>query len=175
MDIKLIIPTEEYEEQVMQLRAELLADGEGFAGCSGLNTAQTYAEWLDHDALLRKMYGDGYVPSDVFLAVRTSDDRVVGVIDYRYVLSDFLMKYGGSTGYTVRRDERRKGYASEMLRLLCDKAREHGDSFLIVTCDRENEASRRTILKCGGVFENEVTDDFHIEKSGILQRYRIEL
>lgn len=175
MDIKLILPAAEYEEQVMALRSELFNDEESFAGCSGLDTAQTYAEWLDHEALLRKMYGDGFVPSDVFLAVRESDNRVVGIIDYRYVLSDFLLKYGGSTGYTVRKDERRKGYATEMLRLLKEKARARGDKFLIVTCDKENEASRRTILKCGGVFENEVTDDFHIEKSGILQRYRIEL
>ena len=175
MDIKLILPTPEYEQQVMALRAELFADGENFAGCSGLDTAQTYAEWLDHDALLHKMYGDNYVPSDVFLAVRMSDDRVVGVIDYRYVLSDFLFKYGGSTGYTVRKDERRKGYATEMLRLVCEKARAHGDRFLIVTCDKENEASRRTILKCGGVFENEVEDVYHIEVSGTLQRYRIDL
>ena len=175
MDIKLILPTAEYEEQVMALRSELFNDEESFAGCSGLDTAQTYAEWLNHEALLRKMYGDGFVPSDVFLAVRESDNRVVGIIDYRYVLSDFLLKYGGSTGYTVRRDERRKGYAAEMLRQVCGIAREHGAERVLVTCDRENEASRRTILRCGGVLENEVPDDVGMGWSGTLQRYWIEL
>ena len=175
MDIKLILPTAEYEEQVMALRSELFSDEESFAGCSGLNVAESYAEWLDHKALTEKMYGENNVPSDVFLAVRESDNRVVGIIDCRYVLSDFLLKYGGTTGYTVRRDERRKGYAAEMLRQVCGIAREHGAERVLVTCDRENEASRRTILRCGGVLENEVPDDVGMGWSGTLQRYWIEL
>lgn len=175
MDIKLILPAPEYEAQVMELRAEMLADGEGFDGCAGLDKAQSYAEWCDNHTLMKKLYGENCSPSDVFLAVRESDNKVVGIIDYRYVLSDFLLKYGGHTGYTVRRTERRKGYGSEMLRLLIEKAKARGEKRLLVTCDKDNEASRRTILKCFARLENEVADEAGLGKCGVIQRYWIEL
>ena len=159
----------------MDLRAELLGSGEAFDGCAGLQDCATYAEWTDFEPRLRAKYGAGYVPSDVFLAVRVSDGRVVGVIDFRRPLSDFLLRYGGNIGYTVRPTERRRGYASEMLRLLLPIARAAGETRVLVTCDRDNEASRRTIVRNGGVMENEVPDDPGIGSSGFVQRYWIEL
>ena len=53
--------------------------------------------------------------------------------------------------------------------------RECGEEKVLLTCDQTNEASRRTIMKNGGKLENEVSDDFGIEKSGIIQRYWITL
>ena len=42
-----------------------------------------------------------------------------------------------------------------------------------MTCDKENEASRRTIIKNGGILEEEVADTAGISKSGVIQRYWI--
>ena len=148
-DIILARPAAEHAERVMDFRAELLRSGDCFDGCAGLESCGTYEEWADFEPRLRKKYGAGYVPSDVFLAVREPDGRVVGIIDFRRRLSDFLLRYGGSIGYTVRPTERRKGYASEMLRLLLAKCREAGETRVLLTCDRGNEASRRAILKAG--------------------------
>ncbi len=159
----------------MDFRAELLRSGDGFDGCAGLESCGTYEEWADFEPRLRKKYGAGYVPSDVFLAVRVSDGRVVGVIDFRHPLTDFLLSFGGNIGYTVRPTERRKGYASEMLRLLLPFCREAGETRVLLTCDRGNEASRRTIIKNGGVLENEVPDEPGLGRSGSIQRYWIEL
>ena len=90
-------------------------------------------------------------------------------------LADFLLQYGGSIGYSVRPSERRKGYAKETLRLTLVKCREAGEERVLITCDRDNPASARTILANGGVLENEVADEPGLGQSGVIQRYWITL
>ena len=46
---------------------------------------------------------------------------------------------------------------------------------VLLTCDRDNVASRRTIVKNGGLLENEVPDDAGLGHSGVIQRYWISL
>ena len=62
-----------------------------------------------------------------------------------------------------------------MLRLLLSVCREFGEKQVLLTCDKDNDASRMTIIKNGGVLENEVTDDVGLGECGIIQRYWITL
>ena len=173
--IILKVPTLEYEDQVMNYKKVFLENNESFDGCAGLEDVEDYNEWLDFDNRLSKKYGDSYVPSTVYLGIREADNKLVGMIDCRHDLSDFLLSYGGNIGYSVLIDERRKGYAKEMLRLALDKYREEGKSKVLLTCDKANIASAKTILANGGILENEIEDKPKLGMSGIIQRYWINI
>ena len=168
-------PTLEDEAQVMNYKKVFVVNSQSFDGCAGLEDVKDYNEWLDFDNRLSKKYGDSYVPSTVYLGIREEDNKLVGMIDCRHDLSDFLLKYGGNIGYSVLVDERRKGYAKEMLKLVLDKYKKEGKSKVLLTCDKENIASVKTIVANGGILENEVVDELGLGESGTIQRYWIEL
>ena len=159
---------EKYADEIWSVRQEILeydAESEDrFAGCLSLDVSKSAEEWI-RICQLRKneetceQTGTA-VPSHIYLAVRKSDDKVVGVIDLRHHINHpILGTWGGHCGYSVRPSERGKGYAKEMLRLNLQNAKAMGIEKLLVTCNVENEASERTILANGGVFEKTIDVD----------------
>lgn len=162
--IQLINPTLAYADDILAFRSEVEAadDADSFAGCSSLQKCVSAEEWLEllakrkNPATLPK----GSVSSDAYLAVRRTDNRIVGMIDLRHHIDHpILGLWGGHMGYTVRPSERGKGYAIEMLRLNLENCRLRGMDKVLLTCSRGNPASEQTILANGGVFEKEICVD----------------
>lgn len=171
MKIKLIRPTADMKQQIMDYRAEFVANGETVHGSALLGEYETFEEWYA-DVVKNsseETVADGWVPSTTLLGM-DENDRIVGMIDIRHRLNDYLLAYGGHIGYSVRKSERRKGYAAQMLAQALDVARQLGIEKVLVTCEKGNIASAATIRKGGGILENEVYED-----DVLMQRYWIDI
>lgn len=101
----------------------------------------------------------GYVP-DTELWLK-DQDRFIGTIRIRHELTAALKEFGGHIGYEVRPTERKKGYATKMLGLGLQKAKELGLKEVLITCDETNTASRKVIEANGGVFQGTSLVDAH--------------
>lgn len=99
--------------------------------------------------------------------------EVVGFIQLRHELTDFLREIGGHIGYSVRPSRRREGHAARALGLALDRARELGLGRVLITCDDGNPASYRTIERNGGVLQD--VRDGSRWGYALVRRYWIEL
>ncbi len=174
-ELKLIIPTEEDLDQVWDYRRECLEVGSSLDGCGPLRRPASAEEWLVKVRLQADpaTVPEGRVQATQFLAVRVSDGRLVGMLQVRHALDDYLRKFAGHIGYSIRPSERKKGYAKEQLRQALIYCREKlGLSRVLITCYDTNEASRRTILSQGGVYDGTV---YEPDEDKNLERYWIKL
>lgn len=172
--IKLIKPTLEYVDQIWSYREIFINSDDDMGGCGCLRRVNSAKEWIEENKLYesKETCPEGKVCSDTYIAVRESDNKLVGVIDLRHEIEShpILREWGGHIGYSVHPSERRKGYAKEMLRLNLDNARKLGLKKVMISCNEDNIASAKTIMANGGVFEKAV------EVEGrIIHRYWITL
>ena len=165
-------PDEGDREQVMAYREEFLAISSRLDGTSALDKYNDFDQWLANIRRLKDPATTpaGFVPATQYLAL-DEQEHLVGMTNLRHHLNDYLLAYGGHIGYSVRPSERKNGYASQMLRLTLEKAKERGISKVRICCDHYNIASAKTIQSNGGVLEDEMFDS----SDGMLtQRYWIE-
>ena len=157
-DFILTRPTREYASQIVEYRQEFLDADDSMDGTGPLRRfdnpeeyIKTCAEYEDPETVPSHL-----VTATQFLFVRKNDGRLVGMLQVRHYFNNFLEKYGGHIGYSVRPSERRKGYAKEMLRMTLPYCREIGLDKVLITCIDGNIGSEKTILANGGVYESTV-------------------
>ena len=155
-DFKLVKATDLPASQVMEFRQAFLSAGEcAINGSRGLHHYEKYEEWLwlvkECEKPDNTLLG---VQASTYFAVR-SDDTVVGCIELRHTLNESLAVIGGHIGFSTVPAERRKGYATEMLKQVLEEAKKAGIDKVLLTCDIDNIASCKTVEKCGGKKEQE--------------------
>ncbi|MBQ8313938.1 MAG: GNAT family N-acetyltransferase [Clostridia bacterium] len=93
----------------------------------------------------------GHVPDTYYFLWH--GDEIVGQFKLRPVLNDFLRTGSGHVGYGIHPAHRRKGYATEGLRLTIELLKtlpEFQDSEVYFSCNLDNEGSLKTMLNNGG-------------------------
>ncbi len=170
----LILPTSDYTEEIFAYRQEFLDAGGSMDGTGPLRRIADPYEWLQTVESYRRheTVPEGLVQATQFIFVRERDKRIVGMLQVRHYFNDYLEKFAGHIGYSVRPTERSKGYAKRMLREGLEFCRSIGIERVLISCEIHNEASRRTILANGGVYESTV---YEPDKKIDLQRYWIDL
>ena len=156
--LKFVWPCMELRSKALEYREEYLRNGETELHGAALFDQMDYAPWLELTVRNRRAETarPDWVQSSTFFVVRERDGRIIGMVDIRHRLNDFLAAFGGHIGYGVRPSERRKGSATEILRMALTYARrEIGLKRVMIACYKENEGSWRTILANGGRLERE--------------------
>ena len=173
MNLKLIKLTKEYKDQLIEMIDEWRIDQE-----INHTNHSPYAifknDYADFDYYLEhleiKEAKDGLVPSSTFFLLDEDRIRLLGACNIRHYLNEDLLATGGHIGDGIRPSERRKGYATKMISLALEECKKLGINKVLITCDKNNIGSMKSIINNGGVLENEV-----IENGEILQRYWITL
>lgn len=170
--LKLVLPTPECKEKLMDYKREFLENGDSMDGTAGLRNAENFEEWYSafSDNLKEDTVREGLVPATTYIAVSTNNNRLIGMIDIRHRLNDYLLNFGGHIGYSIRKSERQQGYATEMLALALTECLKLNIKKVLTTCDKDNVASAKTIINNGGILENEIP-----EGNRITQRYWITI
>ncbi len=123
----------------------------------------TYEEYLK--ALDERIQGKGqWVPSSHYFLVNDVN-QIVGMIDIRHELNEYLRTIGGHIGYSIRPSERKKGYASYLLKEALIICKELNIKQNLITCNEDNIGSAKVILNNGGIEE-----DLFITEEGLLKR-----
>lgn len=170
----LIRPTIEYAKQIAEYRQEFLDISSSMDGTGPLKRISNPYEYikvcLDYEDPLK--VPSGLVAATQFLFIHKSDNRLIGMIQVRHHLNDYLAKYGGHIGYSIRPSERSKGYATKMLNMTLAFLKEIAISKVLLTCIEDNIASEKVILANDGIYEYTI---YEANKDINLKRFWISL
>ena len=154
--IILVKPDLSYADEIIKYKEESLKESPLINGSAGLDRFSSIEIWFEE---LKKRSNEdtvpeGLVPSSTYLGVREKDNYIVGMIDIRHYLNEYLTQVGGHIGYGVRKTERNKGYAKQMLKLALEKCKELKIKKVLITCDEDNIASEKVILSANAKLED---------------------
>ena len=171
-------PSIKRKEEAINYIKEHLKYNSAINGSGGLDSRyENYEEWLKYRELNKSIdtCPEGKCPGIEYFLIRENDDKLIGMINLRWDLTEDMLQHGGHIGYGIRPTERRKGYNKINLYLCLLKARELGLDKVLLTAYDTNPGSVKTILALGGVLENKIEDNlgrYWIDVEDSINKYK---
>lgn len=169
MNLKLVKASEQYRDQIIDMMDEWNSTNEEIIPAA--IAKYDYKDFTNYcNTLDTKEPTKTKVPDSVYFCLDEDRNIIVGAVNIRHYLNEALLLYGGHIGDGVRPSERRKGIATKMIALALIECKKLGIKKVLMTCDKDNIGSAKSIINNGGILENEINLDGIIE-----QRYWIDL
>lgn len=155
-------PTLDREADAKEYIDEFYAHNSNIDGSGGLDGKLSYKDWVKktNDYYNGVNIDSAHVPATTYFAVAKSNNTIVGMVNIRHELSDFLKNNDyGHIGYSVRPTQRRKGYATTILAMAIKECIGLKIDTIHIGCNENNIGSKRTIEKNGGVLYRKLDDN----------------
>ena len=168
--LRLVKRTPAYRRQLLEMMEPWLAQEQDFSPYAiRKNDPHDFEAYLAR-LEVKEATPEGLVPESVFFCLDEERDIFVGAVSIRHSLGPKNCVTGGHIGDGIRPSERRKGYATAMISLALQECRKLGISRVLMRCDRNNIGSAKSIIRNGGVLENEICYG-----GDVVQRYWIDI
>lgn len=173
--LRLLKPTKDFEKKVLDMIQEFYDDNTTFYWSWWLKKfVDNYTWWLEY---LRQneredSVSEWYVPGVQYILVHEPNNSVIWFINARFRLNDTLLQHWWHIWYSIRPSERKKHYATAQLFKILENYKDLWVEKVLLTCDKSNIWSAKTIQNCGWILENEIIDPVDWE---LIQRYRIDV
>lgn len=109
-------PSQERKKDILDYLNEFVLYNSDINGAGALDkilSGQSFEEALDRCLNMKnEEYAkkNGRCQSKTFLLIRKNDNKLIGMINVRWNLTEEMKRFGGNIGYGIRPTERRKGY-----------------------------------------------------------------
>lgn len=159
-------PSQERNKDILDYLNEFVlynSDVNGAGALAKILSGQSFEEALDRCLNMKneeyaKKYGR--CQSKTFLLIRKNDNKLIGMINVRWNLTEEMKRFGGNIGYGIRPTERRKGYNKINLYLGLLEAKKIGLDKVMLDCETSNIASSKTMTSLGGVLDRTEIDPY---------------
>lgn len=168
--LTLIKPNLMFKDAYLEFYEEWISSGEKIVPWVVAESPADFERYL-HD-LKEQEHGknipEHFVPNSTYWLL-LGEDCIAGAVNIRHRLNQYLKVRGGHIGYGIRPSERQKGYATAILSMALNETKRMRINEILVTCDKANIASEKTILKNGGKLDSEFTE----ENGNVIRRFWI--
>ena len=118
--MKFVFPDGDYKDKAIEFINEFHIYNSDINGSGALDR---YLKELSYEKWIEKVTADidianiegGRVPAFSYFYIRETDNKIIGMINVRLTLNDFLKNEGGNIGYCIRPTERKQHHATNML------------------------------------------------------------
>lgn len=175
--IELVIPSIEYRNQYIDMMEEWKEESKVYIAPWVLKLPyKSEEEFLDMLKTIKNRsegnINDENPPSDTYWIYNKTEDKLIGAVNIRKFDENHKPDIWGHIGYGIRPSERRKGYATEVLKMAKAICRNMGLDKIFLACYEWNKGSEKVMINNNGILKNTIIK----EGSGdIIKQYEFYL